>query len=160
MYAYICLYMYIHMWCIQTTHFLPVTGVIGKIHIFIDVFIYVCMRICVYTYTYTCGAFNQYVFCQLLVLSARYINTYITMGKLASTLPILAFTYYICLYIIYIFNNWTHAVFFHTHTHHGRRRSDLKELRLPTFPTGFRGSPRTHQTRFHGSLPNFKRVFT
>jgi len=42
---------------------------------------------------------------------------------------------------------------------HRRRRSDLKQLRLPKFQTSFHGSPRTYQTRFHGSPQIFKQNF-
>jgi len=34
---------------------------------------------------------------------------------------------------------------------HGLRRSDLKSLRLPKFPTSFHGSPCTYQTRFRAN---------
>ena len=44
-------------------------------------------------------------------------------------------------------------------THHTRRRSDLKSLQLPKFPTRFHKSPRTYQTYFRGSPQNFKQGF-
>jgi len=40
---------------------------------------------------------------------------------------------------------------------HRRRKSNLKQLRLPKFPTSF---PRTYQLRFLGSPKNFKHGFT
>ena len=43
---------------------------------------------------------------------------------------------------------------------HGRRRLDLKQLRLPKFPTNFHGSPRTYQTRFQWNPQIFTRDFT
>jgi len=45
-------------------------------------------------------------------------------------------------------------------SHHRRRRSDFKKLRLPKIPTNFHGSPRTYQSRFLGSAQNFKQGFT
>jgi len=46
------------------------------------------------------------------------------------------------------------------HGVHRWRRSDLKWLRLPKFQTNFHKIPRTYQTRFQGSPPNFKRIFS
>ena len=43
---------------------------------------------------------------------------------------------------------------------HRRRKSHLKQLRLPQFPTSFHRSPRKYQTRFPGSPQDFKHVFT
>jgi len=40
-----------------------------------------------------------------------------------------------------------------------RRRSELKYVRLPKYPTSFLGSPHTYQTRFLGSPQNSKQVF-
>ena len=48
----------------------------------------------------------------------------------------------------------------HSATHHGRRKSDFKSLRLPKFRTSFHGSPYTFQTSSHGSPQNFNQVFT
>ena len=42
---------------------------------------------------------------------------------------------------------------------HRRRRSHLKQVRLPKFPTSFYGNPLTCQTRYHGSPQNFKQIF-
>ena len=43
---------------------------------------------------------------------------------------------------------------------YGRRRSDLKWLWLPKFPTIFDGSPRNFQISFYGSPQNLIQIFT
>ena len=45
-------------------------------------------------------------------------------------------------------------------SHHRRRRSDFKKLRLPKIPTNFHGSPRTYQSLFLGSAQYFRQGFT
>jgi len=56
--------------------------------------------------------------------------------------------------------NETEVSFRNFTPNHRRRKSDLKQLRLPKFPTSFHGCPRTYQSRFLGSPKNFKQGFT